>query len=556
MPIILPPITRRQFIQGSLALGGSALLNARALAGIAGREAVKLDPNRVALLADTHISGDPNQVYPGTKWPGSPVREGEHESVNMAGCLATAAKSVLALNPRPAHLIVNGDCALSNGKAAEYKEFLRLVEPIRAAGITVHVTIGNHDNRETLWKLLPFLKQEQMGVQAGVIELPHANLILLDSGKRGILGDQQLDWLAKELDERADKPALIFGHFNPYPNRGVRPIRGMRDGPSLLKLLAERTHARGYFYGHTHEWQYDRRDHLHLINQPAVSYYFGKGHAHGWVDMKLTETSADLALHCINRKHPQHGDRRQVSLKDQPITVRVASYNVEFGKSATPEQIGEMFKPYNLDIIGFDEAPDGDWTARVGKVLGMEYSYVGEISSANHKDKYKSVLSRTPLEGMTEHELQVERRRCWNPASVVRAVTEIDGISIAFYSLHICSSRDREKTGHAYQLATEVLPKETTDRVIVVGDYNNNIGDIAMNTIEAAGFKPTWNDLKMDVSKEFTYNAQDPSKNLGVIDHILYNTSAGAKVTEGGIIELETPLSDHKPIWAEIVFPR
>lgn len=24
----------------------------------------------------------------------------------------------------------------------------------------------------------------------------------------------------------------------------------------------------------------------------------------------------------------------------------------------------------------------------------------------------------------------------------------------------------------------------------------------------------------------------------------------------GGIVELETPLSDHKPIWAELVFPR
>ncbi|MGY8641026.1 MAG: hypothetical protein ACKVJU_08030 [Verrucomicrobiales bacterium] len=82
---------------------------------------------------------------------------------------------------------------------------------------------------------------------------------------------------------------------------------------------------------------------------------------------------------------------------DKPITVRVASYNVEFSKSATPEQIGEMFKPYKLDIIGFDEAPDGDWTARVGKVLGMEHSYVGKISSANHKDKYKTILSRTEL---------------------------------------------------------------------------------------------------------------------------------------------------------------
>jgi len=67
---------------------------------------------------------------------------------------------------------------------------------------------------------------------------------------------------------------------------------------------------------------------------------------------------------------------------------------------------------------------------------------------------------------------------------------------------------------------------------------------------------PTWNDLKIDVSKEFTYNAQDPTKNLGVIDHILYNTSAGAKATDGAIIELEDPLSDHKPIWAQIVFPR
>jgi maltose 6'-phosphate phosphatase len=245
-------------------------------------------------------------------------------------------------------------------------------------------------------------------------------------------------------------------------------------------------------------------------------------------------------------------------VSDKPIPVRVASYNVEFGKSATPEQIGEMFKPYNLDIIGFDEAPDGDWTARVGKVLGMKYSYVGKISSANHKDKFKSILSRTPFEVTTEHELSVNRG--WNPASAVSAVTKIEGVSIAFYSLHISGLKDsrirNKKNTHAYQLATEVLPKETTGRVIVVGDFNNNIGDTLMNEIEASGFSPTWQDLKIDTSKEFTYNALDPKKNHGVIDHILYNTASGATTTNGAIIELETPLSDHKPIWAEIVFPR
>lgn len=317
MPIILPPITRRQFVKSSIILGGTTLLNSRTVAVAADSNRISLEPNRVALLADTHISADPDLVYPGTKWPGSPVKDGEHESVNVSQALETAVKNVLALDPLPAHLIVNGDCALSNGKNAEYKQFLGLVEPIRAAGITVHVTIGNHDNRENLWKLIPFLKQEEIGLQAGLIELPHANLILLDSGKKGTLGDKQLNWLAKQLDERTNMPTLIFGHYNPYPNRGVRPIQGMRDGASLLKILAKRKHAKAYIYGHTHEWQHDQRDHLHLINQPAVSYYFGKGHAHGWVDMKLTETSAELELNCINREHRQHGDRIQVSLKDE-----------------------------------------------------------------------------------------------------------------------------------------------------------------------------------------------------------------------------------------------
>ena len=242
---------------------------------------------------------------------------------------------------------------------------------------------------------------------------------------------------------------------------------------------------------------------------------------------------------------------------DKLVRVRVAAYNVEFGRSTSPEKVGEMFKPYDLDIIGFNEVPDGDWTARVGKVLGMQHSYVGKISSANHKDKYKSILSRTPFEVTTEHELSVERRRSWNPTSVVKAVTKIDGVAVAFYSLHICRSTDSHNAGHAYRLAKEVLPKEKTKRVIVVGDFNNNIGDVAMNMLETSGFRPTWKDLKIDVSKEFTYNALKPEQpNLGVIDHIFYNTGSRASTKEGGIIELKKPLSDHKPVWAEIAFPK
>ena len=315
MPIALPPIARREFIKGSLALGGSAMIAARRL-DAAEIITPKLDQSRVALLADTHISANPNLVYPGTKWPGSPVSEDEHEGVNMAQSLTKVVEDVIALNPRPANLIINGDCTHSRGTEAEYRELIKILEPIRLVGITVHVTIGNHDNRNNLWSLLPFLKKEQLGIQASVIELPHANFILLDSGKRGSLGESQLNWLAKQLDTRAYKPALVFGHYNPFPNRGIRPIRGMSDGQSLLKILTKRKHARAYLYGHTHEWQHHQKEQLHLVNQPAVSYYFGKGHAHGWLDMKLTKAFADLKLQCKDRAHQQHGDRRKIILKD------------------------------------------------------------------------------------------------------------------------------------------------------------------------------------------------------------------------------------------------
>ena len=60
---------------------------------------------------------------------------------------------------------------------------------------------------------------------------------------------------------------------------------------------------------------------------------------------------------------------------DKTVRVRVAAYNVEFGKNASPEEIGKMFRPYDLDVIGFNEVPDGDWTARVGKVLGMKHAF-------------------------------------------------------------------------------------------------------------------------------------------------------------------------------------
>ena len=240
-------------------------------------EAIPLNPNRIALLADTHIDADPNCFVYGTKWPGSPVKEDEHEGVNMAECLQRVVDDVLAQNPRPAHAIVNGDCARTNGHEAEYREFLRLIHPIREAGITVHVTIGNHDNREQLWKAAPDLKVEKGGRHVGTIALPKGEIILLDSEK-STLGAEQLKWLREELadNERQDVPMLGFIHYNPYPRSGIRPLKGLssKESDSLLALVTEQKRAKALFFGHTHDWKVEKWIDVHMINQPPVGYYF------------------------------------------------------------------------------------------------------------------------------------------------------------------------------------------------------------------------------------------------------------------------------------------
>ena len=93
-------------------------------------------------------------------------------------------------------------------------------------------------------------------------------------GKKGFLERDIWAGSLRNSTSAPDKPALVFGHYNMTPNRGVRPIRGLLDGPDLLEALTQRKHVRAYFYGHTHEWQHTRKKHLHLIGQPAVGYYF------------------------------------------------------------------------------------------------------------------------------------------------------------------------------------------------------------------------------------------------------------------------------------------
>ncbi len=42
---------------------------------------------------------------------------------------------------------------------------------------------------------------------------------------------------------------------------------------------------------------------------------------------------------------------------ESPVQIKVAAYNVEYGKNATAAEIGEALKPYQFDVVCFSETP-------------------------------------------------------------------------------------------------------------------------------------------------------------------------------------------------------
>lgn len=235
--------------------------------------------------------------------------------------------------------------------------------------------------------------------------------------------------------------------------------------------------------------------------------------------------------------------------------LRVAAYNVEVSKNATAREIGEALKKYNFDIIGFSEAPGGEWTKQVAEQMNMEYVIVGQYSTAGHEDKYKTIASKTPLYDYEEVFMNDTLH------TVTKAKTKIKDREIAFYSVHFPFGwRDQahidETTGKISSYVNYLKERQTDEITIAVGDFNfipSNDRSESMyhEMFKNIGLDFSWNDLDMDFGKQNTHNAFEPGDagNGNVIDHILYNPDK-VKALDGSIVEMNKPLSDHKPVWA------
>ena len=238
-----------------------------------------------------------------------------------------------------------------------------------------------------------------------------------------------------------------------------------------------------------------------------------------------------------------------------PLKLKVAAYNVEYSKNATAEEIGEAFKPYDFDVVAFSEAPGGEWTKRVAASMGMDHVVVGKYSTAGHDDKYKTIASRTPLYGYEEI-LMADTLH-----TVTTAKTKLGDLEVEIHAVHFPFGwRDQahidETTNKIQTYADQVKSNVEGGIAVLMGDFNfipsqpdslNQYHEL----FREIGFELHWKDLGIDVQKINTFNALKPEDegNGDVIDHVMYSPEK-VKAVDGGILELEKPLSDHKPVWA------
>lgn len=302
MPFHIAPLNRRRFLAGAAALGSSLLLPAH------WAEAKDIDPDHWVLFSDPHIAENPAEIS---------------RKVNMAEHFRRAVTEVLALEKRPAGLLVNGDCAYNKGLAGDYATFSGLLKPLSAAGIPLHLTLGNHDDRANFRAGLKGeggAKSLLESKQVSIIEGKRANWFVLDSldlpmVTPGKLGDEQRAWLAKALDARKEKPAIVAVHHN-LEFGTPEKASGLLDTKELFELLYPRKHVKALIYGHTHHWDVRAPGGLNLINLPPVGYVFKDGDPSGWVDMHLTDKGARLELRSMDPKHPAHGEVKELKWRD------------------------------------------------------------------------------------------------------------------------------------------------------------------------------------------------------------------------------------------------
>lgn len=156
-------------------------------------------------------------------------------------------------------VIVTGDLT-HHGDRASYE---RLHDLLSTLTPPLAVTIGNHDRRDVFLDVFSAFPPDENGFVQRAIDFADCRLLLLDTllappytfpeSHAGILCDQRLAWLDRQLSTAGEKPVLLFMHHPPHAIgfSGMDAIRLINE-TELYDLIQRHGNVRHIFAGHVH----------------------------------------------------------------------------------------------------------------------------------------------------------------------------------------------------------------------------------------------------------------------------------------------------------------
>jgi Icc protein len=160
---------------------------------------------------------------------------------------------VIAHHADAAFCVVTGDLA-HRGEAAAYDGLARQLGRLR---MPVYPLLGNHDKRAPFHAAFPGVGRDEGGFVQAALRCEEGDFLFLDTLDEGVNGGKYCEarsaWLARRLEEAADRPVYLFMHHPPFSIRIPCVDRiALAEPERFAAILGERRNIRHLFYGHVH----------------------------------------------------------------------------------------------------------------------------------------------------------------------------------------------------------------------------------------------------------------------------------------------------------------
>ncbi|MGZ0704024.1 3',5'-cyclic-AMP phosphodiesterase [Pseudomonas piscis] len=196
--------------------------------------------------------------------------EGTLLGMNTSDSLQRVIDLALAQQPRIDLMLATGDLS-QDGSLESYQRFRQLTAQIQAPGRWLP---GNHDEPQIMQ-----LAARDSELLHPVVDVGNWRITLLDSSVPGsvpgFLQDDQLQLLARSLDEAPERHHLICLHHHPVSIdcTWMEPI-GLRNAQALFEVIKGHAQVRALLWGHVHQEIDQLRDGLRLLASPSTCIQF------------------------------------------------------------------------------------------------------------------------------------------------------------------------------------------------------------------------------------------------------------------------------------------